>query len=73
MPEICDMAHFDEERWHVVYWETRTFWGKSHKNSTTEQIKEKDHVTNENGACQIRFKTCRIIFKIEIFVRTNMA
>ena len=50
------------------------FGEKSQKfNHGNKQIKERDHVTNENGACQIRFKTCRIIFKIEIFVRTNMA
>ena len=47
---------------------------KSQKfNHGNKQIKERDHVTNKNGACQIGFKTCRIIFNIEIIVRTNMA
>ena len=54
MPEICDMVHFDEEQWHVVCWETRTCWEKSQKfDHGNKQIKERGHVTNENGACQI--------------------
>ena len=50
------------------------FGEKSQKlNHGSKQIEEIYHVTNENGACQISCKTCRIVFKTKIFVRIKIA
>ena len=55
MPEICDMAHFDEELMACCLLGNLDMSGKKSQkfNHGNKQIKERDHVTNENGACQI--------------------
>ena len=77
MPVFCKMVQFHEERHHNVCWETQTFGGggggggSQNLNHSNKQTEEREHITNKNGACWISCKTCQIVFKTKIFVRTQ--